>query len=36
MKAVPMVLGLMLLLGAQTAPQAVNPHELKIIVSGLS
>jgi len=36
MKSIPVVLGLMLLVAAQTAPQAVNPHELKIIVSGLS
>lgn len=36
MKAIPVVLGLLVLLGATTAPKAVSPHELKVTVSGLS
>jgi hypothetical protein len=36
MKAVPVVLSLLVLLGANSAPKAVDPHQLKVTVSGLS
>ena len=36
MKSVPIVLSLLVLLGATTAPKAVDPQQLKVTVSGLS
>lgn len=36
MKALPVVFGLLLLVGATTAPKASQPHELKVTVSGMS
>jgi hypothetical protein len=36
MKVVPVVLGLLVLLGANTAPKAVDSYQLKVTVSGLS